>query len=82
MGIGVWELLIILAIVLLIFGGKRLANLGKDLGSAIKGFKQSMKDGDESARPEDGEKSENRKLGSSGRVVDGDVVDRNKNVRP
>lgn len=41
---GVWELIIILAIVLLIFGGKRLKNLGGDLGSAIKGFKKSVKD--------------------------------------
>ncbi|SFV67731.1 Twin-arginine translocation protein TatA [hydrothermal vent metagenome] len=39
---GIWELLIILAIVLLLFGGKRLKNLGGDLGSAIKGFKKSM----------------------------------------
>jgi sec-independent protein translocase protein TatA len=46
MGIGIWELLIILIIVLLIFGGKRLANLGKDLGGAIKGFKQAVKDED------------------------------------
>ncbi len=39
---GVWELLIILAIVLLLFGGKRLKNIGTDLGGAIKGFKKSM----------------------------------------
>ena len=38
------ELLVILAIVLLIFGGKRLKNLGSDLGGAIKGFKSSVKD--------------------------------------
>jgi sec-independent protein translocase protein TatA len=46
MGIGIWELLIVLIIVLLIFGGKRLANLGKDLGGAIKGFKQAVKEED------------------------------------
>lgn len=40
----IWQLLIVLAIVLLLFGGKRLANLGGDLGSAIKGFKKSMHD--------------------------------------
>ena len=39
---GTWELIIILAIVILIFGGKRLKGLGSDLGSAIKGFKSSM----------------------------------------
>ena len=37
-------LIIILAIVLLIFGGKRLKNIGSDLGGAIKGFKSTMKE--------------------------------------
>ena len=40
---GPFELVIILAIVILIFGGKRLKNLGSDLGGAIKGFKSSVK---------------------------------------
>ena len=40
------ELIIILAIVLLIFGGKRLKNIGSDLGGAIKGFKSTMKETD------------------------------------
>lgn len=39
---GVFELVVILAIVILIFGSKRLKNIGKDLGGAIKGFKKSM----------------------------------------
>jgi sec-independent protein translocase protein TatA len=41
---GPFELVIILAIVILIFGAKRLKNLGSDLGGAIKGFKSSVKD--------------------------------------
>ena len=41
---GPFELVIILAIVILIFGGKRLKNLGSDLGGAIKGFKASVKE--------------------------------------
>ncbi|MBT3276406.1 twin-arginine translocase TatA/TatE family subunit [Candidatus Thioglobus sp.] len=41
---GPFELVIILAIVLLLFGGKRLKNIGTDLGSTIKGFKKSMKE--------------------------------------
>ena len=44
MGGHIPELLVILAIVILIFGGKRLKNLGSDLGGAIKGFKSSVKD--------------------------------------
>lgn len=43
-GISIWQLLIILAIVLLIFGTKRLKNMGGDLGGAIRGFKKAMKD--------------------------------------
>tara|TARA_B100000959_G_scaffold271790_2_gene320338 strand:+ start:355 stop:600 length:246 start_codon:yes stop_codon:yes gene_type:complete len=43
-GIGIWQLLIILLIVVMIFGTKRLRNLGSDLGGALKGFKTAMKD--------------------------------------
>lgn len=49
MGISIWQLLIILAIVLLLFGAKRLRNVGGDLGSAIKGFRSAVKDGEEDA---------------------------------
>ncbi len=49
------QLLIILVIVVLIFGAKRLKNLGGDLGSAVKGFKQAVKDEDKpTAELEDG----------------------------
>ncbi|MBT8149034.1 MAG: Sec-independent protein translocase subunit TatA [Gammaproteobacteria bacterium] len=43
-GISIWQLLIILLIVIMIFGTKRLKNIGSDLGGAIKGFKKSMQD--------------------------------------
>lgn len=46
-GINIWQLLIILVIVLLLFGTKRLRGLGGDLGSAIKGFKKAMTDENE-----------------------------------
>ena len=42
-GIGIWQLLIILAIVVLIFGTKRLPGAAKDLGSAITNFREGMK---------------------------------------
>jgi sec-independent protein translocase protein TatA len=45
-GMGIWELLMILAVVVLLFGSKKLGNLGSDLGNAIKGFRKSMKDSD------------------------------------
>lgn len=46
-GISFWQLAIVLVIVILIFGTKKLRNMGGDLGSAVKNFKTSMKDGDE-----------------------------------
>jgi sec-independent protein translocase protein TatA len=46
MGIGMRELIIILLVVLLVFGAKKLRTIGTDLGAAVKGFKKSMGDGD------------------------------------
>ena len=48
-GISVWQLLILLLIVVLVFGTKRLRNIGGDLGGAIKGFRKGMEE-----EPEDG----------------------------
>lgn len=45
-GISLWQLLIVLLIVILIFGTKRLGNIGKDLGGALKGFRGAMTDAD------------------------------------
>lgn len=47
MGISIWQLLIVLALVILIFGTKKLRNLGGDVGSAVKSFKTAMKDGED-----------------------------------
>lgn len=46
MGISIWQLLIVLGIVILLFGTKKLRNIGSDLGGAIRGFKKSMNDED------------------------------------
>lgn len=67
MGIGIWQLLIILLIVLLLFGAKRLRNIGTDLGSAVKGFRQSMKDAEETDK--DKEKLEHQEE----EVIEGEV---------
>lgn len=48
-GISIWNLLIILAIVVLLFGTKRLKSLGSDLGGMLKGFKESMGDANKDA---------------------------------
>jgi sec-independent protein translocase protein TatA len=49
MGIGMRELIIILLVVLLVFGAKKLRTIGTDLGAAVKGFKKSMGDGENDA---------------------------------
>jgi sec-independent protein translocase protein TatA len=49
-GISIWQLLIILAIVVLLFGTKKLKGMGSDLGGALKGFKDSMQNNDEEAK--------------------------------
>ncbi len=46
MGPSIWQLLIILVIVLLLFGTKRIGNLGSDLGAAIKGFRNAFSEGE------------------------------------
>ena len=51
-GISLWQLLIILLIVVLIFGTKRLKSIGSDLGGAVKGFRSSMQDGESEAHKE------------------------------
>ena len=68
MGISIWQLLIILAIVLVLFGAKRLRNLGGDLGSAIKGFRSAMKEDDEA---KGGDKLEDQ---GGGNVINGEVT--------
>jgi sec-independent protein translocase protein TatA len=57
-GISVWQLLIILAIVIMLFGTKRLRNLGGDLGSAVKGFRKSMQTDEDPADSESDESPE------------------------
>ena len=52
-GISIWQLLIVLVIVALIFGNKRLRNIGGDLGGAVKGFKSALDDGKAKADEED-----------------------------
>lgn len=45
-GLSIWHWLIVLVIVVLVFGTKRLKNVGKDLGDAVKGFKDGVRDDD------------------------------------
>lgn len=67
MGISIWQLLIILVIVILLFGTKRLKNIGSDLGGALKGFKKAVDDGGNKKE----ESLEDKKDPS---VIEGEVV--------
>ena len=54
-GIGIWQLLIILAIVVVLFGTKKLNGIGTDLGGAIKGFKGALKEDGSASKGEEEE---------------------------
>ncbi|MBS3964343.1 MAG: Sec-independent protein translocase subunit TatA [Methylomonas sp.] len=58
MGFSIPHLLVVLAIAVLVFGTKRLRNMGEDLGGAIKGFRKALKDGEESS-PESSKQNDN-----------------------
>jgi len=66
----IWHWLIVLVIVLLIFGTKKLRNIGSDLGGAVKGFKDGMK-GEDQGKPA-GE------IQASGQVLEGEVREKQK----
>jgi len=69
-GISIWQLLIVLVIVLLLFGAKKLRGAGSDLGSAVKGFKDAMSDGENAI-----EKKESERLDTKDdKVIDVDVA--------
>ncbi len=68
-GISIWSLLLILAIVILLFGTKKLRNVGGDLGGAIKNFKKSVKDEDMAQDKEAG-----------GQVIEGKVSEEKDKV--
>jgi len=70
-GISIWSLLLVLVIVVLLFGTKKLRNVGGDLGGAIKNFKKSVKD----------EEADNAKKGEDASIIEGtasEVKDKDK----
>jgi sec-independent protein translocase protein TatA len=75
----IWHWVVVLVIVLLIFGTKKLRNLGSDLGGAIKSFKHSMKDDGVTPSPDAGDDAEGKKIKTeSGRVIDAEVTSKKK----
>ena len=65
-GLSIWHWLIVLLVVVLIFGTKKLRNIGQDLGGAVKGFKEGMKGGEGGeVPPEQQEPGASAKIGTT-----------------
>lgn len=71
MGISVWQLLIVLLIVLLLFGTKRLRSVGKDLGGAVKGFRDAVRNPEQQDETELAQEQMERN--KSERVIEGKI---------
>ena len=71
-GLSIWHWIIVLVVVLLVFGTKRLRNAGQDLGEAVKGFKKGMKDDDKPAG-QLGDQSRSDDTGSESKERDRDA---------
>ncbi|MDD3354304.1 Sec-independent protein translocase subunit TatA [Zoogloea sp.] len=68
----IWHWLIVLVIVMLVFGTKKLRNIGQDLGGAVKGFKDGMKEAE-------GGSADSQKIASgNGQTVDAEAREKNK----
>ncbi|MDD4978972.1 MAG: Sec-independent protein translocase subunit TatA [Gallionella sp.] len=63
----IWHWLIVLLVVVMIFGTKKLRNIGSDLGGAVKGFKEGMKTEDEAAK----------QIKEGSQTIEGEVKDKN-----
>jgi sec-independent protein translocase protein TatA len=64
--LSIWHWLIVLVVVVLIFGTKKLGNIGKDVGSAVKGFKEGMKTDEETPK----------QVKDDGKTVEGEVKEK------
>jgi sec-independent protein translocase protein TatA len=81
MSISIWQLLIVLIIVIVLFGTKKLRNLGGDLGSAIKNFRQSMNAGESEDKDKDTTNTaEATKVtqDEKGKIIEGQITEKVK----
>lgn len=70
----IWHWLIVLVIVMLVFGTKKLRNIGQDLGGAVKGFKDGMKEASADGKPAEAQPQQV----SGGQTIDVDVKEKTK----
>lgn len=66
--LSIWHWLIVLVVVVLIFGTKKLGNIGKDVGSAVKGFKDGMKTDEEAPK----------QVKDDGKTIEGEVKEKSQ----
>ena len=74
MNFGIWELVIVLLIVALLFGTKKLRSIGGDLGDALKGFRSALKDDDSEQVSQQPDNS------VDGQIIEGEVEKQNEGV--
>ena len=73
-GLSIWHWLIVLLVVVLIFGTKKLRNIGQDLGGAVKGFKEGMKSQDGEPVPPADAPSGQSSAQLGGKTIEGEVT--------
>jgi len=74
----IWHWLIVLVIILLIFGTKKLRNVGQDLGGAVKGFKEGMKEASAEAKPADAAPAQPAQQVGGGQTIEGEVKEKTR----
>ena len=72
-GLSIWHWLIVLLVVVLIFGTKKLRNIGQDLGGAVKGFKEGMKSSEDESVKDAAKSAESPPQQIAGKTIDAEV---------
>ncbi|MBS1227959.1 MAG: twin-arginine translocation protein TatA/E family subunit [Proteobacteria bacterium] len=75
--LSIWHWLIVLVIVMLVFGTKKLRNIGEDLGGAVKGFKEGMKDAAADNKPVD-QPPQQVSGAQTGQTIEGEVKEKTR----
>ena len=76
--LSIWHWLIVLVIVMLVFGTKKLRNIGEDLGGAVKGFKQGMKEAEADNKPVGAAAQQPPQQVSGGLTIEGEIREKTK----
>jgi sec-independent protein translocase protein TatA len=77
-GLSIWHWIIVLIIVMLVFGTKKLRNIGEDLGGAVRGFKEGMKSAEEKDSEAKAAESMHAKQVADAQVIEGEVKEKTK----